>query len=169
MQLTAVTSYLPAMRRCGLACAEARASSQALKPARLWDTLGQAVRKVSAMLGQLLSLELRRTTLLLLFIWWANAVVYYGLVLLATTVSFAGQLASCPGLHLLCWIAMQMPFPTVSERRFRLLLTSPMLSCSCMSATPEQLVDQMASPICRQKPSQRSSLRRQQAGICIRA
>jgi hypothetical protein len=56
------------------------------------------VRKVSAMLGQLLSLELRRTTLLLLFIWWANAVVYYGLVLLATTVSCDGQPASCCSL-----------------------------------------------------------------------
>jgi hypothetical protein len=64
--------------------------------------VGQAARKVSAMLGQLLSLELRRTTLLLLFIWWANAVVYYGLVLLATTVSSAVQPASCSSLLTLC-------------------------------------------------------------------
>jgi hypothetical protein len=49
------------------------------------------VSKVSAMLGQLLSPALRRTTLLLLFIWWANAIVYYGLVLLATTVSLPGN------------------------------------------------------------------------------
>lgn len=38
------------------------------------------------MLGQLLGPSLRRTTLLLLFIWFANAISYYGLVLLATTV-----------------------------------------------------------------------------------
>ena len=98
LQFTPFNLSSQAGRCCSPVCAESRNSSQALKPERLRGPVGQAVRKVSAMLGQLLSLELRRTTLLLLFIWWANAVVYYGLVLLATTVSSAVQPASCSSL-----------------------------------------------------------------------
>ncbi len=47
--------------------------------------LGAAVDVVHKMMAQLFSPTLRRTTLLLLFIWFANAISYYGLVLLATS------------------------------------------------------------------------------------
>lgn len=43
-------------------------------------------RSIHRMLQQLFSPVLRRTTLMLLFIWFSNAISYYGLVLLATTV-----------------------------------------------------------------------------------
>lgn len=54
--------------------------------------MGNAVTSVRWMVAQLLSPVLRRTTLLLLFIWFANAISYYGLVLLATTVRLIHRL-----------------------------------------------------------------------------
>ena len=47
----------------------------------------QAAASVRAVAGKLLQGSVRRAFLLLLFIWFANALDYYGLVLLTTTVS----------------------------------------------------------------------------------
>jgi hypothetical protein len=48
-----------------------------------------AWRRVAAPVARLLSPALRRTSLLLLLIWFTNALNYYGLVLLTTTVRSA--------------------------------------------------------------------------------
>lgn len=45
-----------------------------------------AWRRLAAPVARLLSPALRRTSLLLLLIWFTNALAYYGLVLLTTTV-----------------------------------------------------------------------------------
>lgn len=57
-----------------------------------------AWKRVAAPVGRLLSPALRRTSLLLLFIWFTNALNYYGLVLLTTTVRHKqGLLKRCLG------------------------------------------------------------------------
>lgn len=53
--------------------------------------MGDAAASIRRMVQQLLSPALRRTTLLLLFVWFANAISYYGLVLLATTVGLSSM------------------------------------------------------------------------------
>lgn len=71
------------------------AVADALRPKCLWERFLATTAEVAAMLGQLISPALRRTTLLLLFIWFANAISYYGLVLLATTVRIFGFPRRC--------------------------------------------------------------------------
>lgn len=55
-------------------------------PASLWRRLKEEAAILGDLLGQLLSPGLRRTSLLLSFVWFGCAIVYYGLVLLVTTV-----------------------------------------------------------------------------------
>lgn len=61
----------------------------------------EAWRRLAAPVARLLSPALRRTSLLLLLIWFTNALNYYGLVLLTTTVRpvnpYTLTLIHCPG------------------------------------------------------------------------
>ena len=59
---------------------------------------------------QLLAPKLRRSSLLLMVIWLANALAYYGLVLLTTTVSTAKRfwLHACAGMSVRCTSALLM-------------------------------------------------------------
>ena len=57
-----------------------------LRPQVLSRAARSTAQDVGHAVGQLLSGPVRRTSLLLMFIWFANALNYYGLVLLTTTV-----------------------------------------------------------------------------------
>ena len=58
-----------------------------LSPQLLWRAARSTAQDVGHAVGQLLSGPARRISLLLMFIWFANALNYYGLVLLTTTVT----------------------------------------------------------------------------------
>jgi hypothetical protein len=70
------------------------ATGSASKKARVCQSLAE----LATAMRPLLTGRLRRTTLLLMFIWFVNALCYYGLVLLTTTVR-----ALCPACVLPVW------------------------------------------------------------------
>lgn len=72
-------------------------------PALSWqERVRQPYHAVAGQLKEIFSGELLTTTLLLQFIWFTNALAYYGLVLLTTSVS-------APDI----WLPMQPPCPNI--------------------------------------------------------
>lgn len=67
----------------------------AFKPRAVAQQAVAMRRSIHKMMRQLFSPALRRTTLMLLFIWFANAISYYGLVLLATTIHVSDSRTAC--------------------------------------------------------------------------
>ena len=81
-----------------------------LRPQVLSRAARSTAQDVGHAVGQLLSGPVRRTSLLLMFIWFANALNYYGLVLLTTTVrSFPAQMHDLQQCSKLMWAAIPAP------------------------------------------------------------
>lgn len=74
------------------ACADGKGSRDQIKRRSvdaLWRRMKHEGTILRDILAQLLSPALRLTSILLPFVWFGNAIVYYGLVFLVTTVRFA--------------------------------------------------------------------------------